>query len=1125
MLFFSRIVNARKRQRRSQRSAGRQRAYAQRRVGSRLMANGAEALESRAMLTVFTVTTDVDEDFGAADLVAAGSDGLGLSLREAIRLANDNGNGANQGQDDGDRVVFDADLAGSTIALSDRLQITDDVQLDGGAGTMDARITLRGSGSSEVIDIDTVDGPGDVKSVVLRNLNVNGGRGTNGGGIANRSGTDLTIENCEIYGNRADVGGGVFSRTPLTITHSIIRDNQADSSAGGIYVSDPLTITDTRVNQNVAALFGGGILVDDADADITASIIRNNRAEEGGGVWFSNETLRITDSLFELNGADIRGGGVLVSSPTTAGEVFVDGSTFRYNSAGNAGGAIYSATNLTVSNHTTIEHNSADIGGGIVLATTSPVQRDGFIMTNSVVKNNTAEFTGGGLEIRAPMQIVNSTLSGNSAGTAGGAIVNVNTETLGAPPLSSIVSSTINNNTAGTNGGGIRAVDFPLDIINSTISGNMAGADGGGIGYNPLDHIFYTTTLRIISSTIVENSAVGSGGGVHNFEPELFDEPVTVRNSIIADNMASNGPDASGLIGTVIQSLIEDPTGIVFTSLPQDVAFNVPPMLGPLEDNGGPTFTHELLPGSIAIDHGSNVDAPDYDQTGAQRVVDGDGNGVATIDMGAYEFQNRPPRVLQSLDGLFFNEDAAVQRFDLNDYFSDPNYGDTLSYAINFSNNPALLSASIDGSDLVLNFKPNKSGDVRINITATDSGGAQISDSPTFHVLPVNDPIHIAAPDVAATDEDTPLVFSSAGGNAISLSDVDIGNGQVELTIREVGGRVTLGDLTGIQGNREEDGSLVAVGNFSDVIHALDGLTFTPDENFNGAGAIELRVKDVYTGAHDPDGMDTHTVDIEVRPLNDAPVNTVPGEQTGYEDVPLLISGISVFDVDADEGTGKLQVTLSVDHGTLDVDDAVPGGLTAGDIGGNGTATVTLDGTAASINATLAAAGGLVYLGDVDFYGTDTFTVVTNDLGNLGAPGPLSDSDSVPLRIYSTTEQIAELRESIDAMASDGVLKRGQARSMSIKLALADAALDREWPRLATLFLDAVLFQVNVLQRVHALGDEQAAALIESIDNIHDGISIRVGYDDQVNGHHGPTHRMRHQPLRNSGAMNLRRDR
>src|SRR5207248_2378594 len=118
--------------------------------------------------------------------------------------------------------------------------------------------------------------------------------------------------------------------------------------------------------------------------------------------------------------------------------------------------------------------------------------------------------------------------------------------------------------------------------------------------------------------------------------------------------------------------------------------------------------------------------------------------------------------------------------------------------------------------------------------------------------------------------------------------------------------------------------------------------------------------------------------------VNDAPVNTVPGGQTVAEDTNLAITGLSVSDVDA--GSASITTTLAVLHGTLTVSSA--GGAA---VSGSGTATVTLTGTQTQINTTLAAANNVIYRGVPDFNGSDTLTATTNDGGNSGVGGALSD--------------------------------------------------------------------------------------------------------------------------------------
>ena len=91
---------------------------------------------------------------------------------------------------------------------------------------------------------------------------------------------------------------------------------------------------------------------------------------------------------------------------------------------------------------------------------------------------------------------------------------------------------------------------------------------------------------------------------------------------------------------------------------------------------------------------------------------------------------------------------------------------------------------------------------------------------------------------------------------------------------------------------------------------------------------------------------------------------------------------------------GALTTTLSVAHGTLTV--AAVGGAT---VDGSGTGSVTLSGTLAQINATLAAAGNVVYRGAQDFFGNDTLTLTTNDGGNTGSGGALTDSDQATIHV------------------------------------------------------------------------------------------------------------------------------
>ncbi|MFC0243784.1 T1SS-143 repeat domain-containing protein [Rhodopseudomonas telluris] len=181
-------------------------------------------------------------------------------------------------------------------------------------------------------------------------------------------------------------------------------------------------------------------------------------------------------------------------------------------------------------------------------------------------------------------------------------------------------------------------------------------------------------------------------------------------------------------------------------------------------------------------------------------------------------------------------------------------------------------------------------------------------------------------------------------------------------------------------------------------------LYFQPNADWNGtvSQAISYRAWDQTSGLEGAkvdtsvnggtSAFSTQQVDsdLTVTAVNDAPLNTVPGAQSVNEDVGKAITGLSISDVDA--GNGVLSTTLAVTHGTLTV--AAFGGAT---VGGSGTDLVTISGTVAQINATLAAANNVVYQGALNFNGTDTLTMTTNDGGNAGAGGAKSDTDTVSI--------------------------------------------------------------------------------------------------------------------------------
>src|SRR5712672_1193742 len=177
-------------------------------------------------------------------------------------------------------------------------------------------------------------------------------------------------------------------------------------------------------------------------------------------------------------------------------------------------------------------------------------------------------------------------------------------------------------------GGGIFNLNGALTVNNCTISGNEAAFSGGGIVNSGSGA---AATLTVTNSTISDNSATANGGGIYNQGNAQFQIGSTVLNAGSSGENIFNGGQATSL-GYNLSS--DDGAGILIGTGDQ---INTDPLLGPLQDNGGPTFTHALLPGSPAIDAGdpSFAPPPSFDQRGPgfDRV------SGSRIDIGSFEVQ------------------------------------------------------------------------------------------------------------------------------------------------------------------------------------------------------------------------------------------------------------------------------------------------------------------------------------------------------------------------------------------------------------------------------------------------------------------------------------------------------
>jgi CSLREA domain-containing protein len=250
----------------------------------------------------------------------------------------------------------------------------------------------------------------------------------------------------------------------------------------------------------------------------------------------------------------------------------------------------------------TIQNGYANTGSGI-----SNDYGGDLTLTNSTVSSNTATGFGGGIsnDYGGSLTLTNSTVSGNTAHSDGGGISNY--YSYGDLTLT---NSTVSNNSAVgvyADGGGIYHYSLfgDMKLTNSTVSGNTAEF-GGGIN-NDGD-------LTLSNSTVSGNIAYASGGGIHD---DSSGASVYLDSSIVADNSAPVGANCNNAFNSLGYNLTDD-ASCGFTE-PTDLVV-ADAMLGPLQDNGGPTWTHALLPGSPAIDASSgDCPPPATDQRGVLR--------------------------------------------------------------------------------------------------------------------------------------------------------------------------------------------------------------------------------------------------------------------------------------------------------------------------------------------------------------------------------------------------------------------------------------------------------------------------------------------------------------------------
>jgi hypothetical protein len=356
--------------------------------------------------------------------------------------------------------------------------------------------------------------------------------------------------------------------------------------------------------------------------------------DDGGGIFNDGGSPTLQNLIIQDNFADSNGGAIYVFQ----GTLTMTAVTMSDNFSDGDGGGLYSDEGILTLTDVTISGNEGDLGGGMHHTQSNAT------LTNVRITNNESSGNGGGINNRSnsTMTITNAIIQGNSvANSSGGGIYNEGNSQL------KVTDTIIQGNQAATRGGGMYNSSGFIELINVLITGNTAD-DGGGL-YNSStpDPVHVLTNV-----TIAGNQATTAGGGILN----TANGSLVLENSIIHGNAASTGDQIAnverfGFGGdtiTVTTTLVEGGIGGpgVVNEPPASIVDDGGNLSGdplfttPISATDAPTTTgdFQVQVGSPVIDAGDNAaNSSATDLAGNTRIVDGDGDSTATIDLGVYE--------------------------------------------------------------------------------------------------------------------------------------------------------------------------------------------------------------------------------------------------------------------------------------------------------------------------------------------------------------------------------------------------------------------------------------------------------------------------------------------------------
>jgi predicted outer membrane repeat protein len=475
--------------------------------------------------------------------------------------------------------------------------------------------------------------------------------------ITVRKGATLNLASISIVVNGAeprsiiDNDGGTLGISHGS--HACVFSNQSGkvrkTSLGGVLHNrnGGFARIDANFENSSAGDKGGAIYVDSGTVQIgqasifgSTSSLKGNSSNQGGAIYVNTGTLSIEGGTSFNGNSSNQGGAIYVNSGTVTivGGEFSGITTFEHNSS-NQGGAIYvnsGATLNVASNDFAFVSNRADGGGGGIYSNggnvtvmPTPPLRSASIRFNSSVTGAAIYAAGGQLSVDR------AEINNNRSSGSGGAIV---VSDIKPPTPALITRSYFQDNSAGVNGGALYALDgSTLNLSASTFTRDRASGLGGGVYVDTLSN------LNVLNSTFlggVNREGIVVASGLGN----------VVFSTIVGATLGVGSTPTTHLSNSILRevtcaAIVDEGLNLQFqsTGCPVSVPSTNPLLDGRfLEDNGGPTPTIALLPGSPAINAIAIGDCVDQDNQPVKTDQRGFGRpdpaDPGHCDIGAYEF-------------------------------------------------------------------------------------------------------------------------------------------------------------------------------------------------------------------------------------------------------------------------------------------------------------------------------------------------------------------------------------------------------------------------------------------------------------------------------------------------------